>query len=264
MRKGFCLFVLLSFLAGCITYSPQFAPESVISNVRRHTVSIATYYIMDIEMYAKFMADNRMFVKYPVQIEGPKKCAAIIGAGTVLRDNHVVSVRHMFDDYYGIPPSKIYVFIQGHGHAVEADVVCKSKAGTFYDDYAIIKLREKTHLPGLRIGEEQPKTGDRVIFTGSTGGFAFFSRFGHVAELRWYFRSDERQVLHLTPFEQFSYMVTFPGGPGDSGGSICNVKGELVGIMYCGLTNYSEEYIFANPLDMLKNFLRVNGLENLI
>ena len=55
-------------------------------------------------------------------------------------------------------------------------------------------------------------------------------------------------------------MCVFPGGPGDSGGSICNTRGELTGIMYCGLTNYSEEYIFANPLSMLREFLTKNDL----
>jgi S1-C subfamily serine protease len=261
MKRFILLLAILSLLVGCITYSPQFAPEFVITKIRAHTVSIATYYIMDSERYQQFMDDNSHgMIRIPVQADGPKKAAAVIGSGTIVRNNHVLTVRHMFDDHYGVPPSQIWVFIPGWDHAVEADLVCKSEGGAFWNDYAVIKLREKTRLPGLRIGDTQPLPGDRVINTGSPGGFAFFTRYSHITEGQYYFTRGYDEKLHLTPWENFPYMVIKGGGPGDSGGSICNIQGELVGIMYCGITNYSEEYIFANPTSMLHDFLEKNGL----
>jgi S1-C subfamily serine protease len=258
-----CLFLSILFTA-CAIYIPQFAPESVIARVKRHTVSIAVYYVMDTDTHRQFMADESKLLKIPNEQQGQHIATAVIGSGTILKKDYVVTVRHLFDDHYGISPSDIYVFIPGWDHVVEADLVCKSDEGTFWDDYAVIKLREKTKLPGLRIAEEQPKTGDKVMASGSTGGFAFFTRFLRVTELRWYFNRGYDGILHLTPWEDFPYMTVYPGGPGDSGGSICNVKGELAGIMYCGLTNYSEEYVFANPLVILKDFLLKNNLGNLL
>jgi S1-C subfamily serine protease len=262
MRRFIPLLAIL-LLAGCVSYTPQFAPESVITKVRAHTVSIATYYIMDDDQYNRFMSSKYPRVKYPVKIDEPKRAAAIIGSGTILKDNYVITVRHMFDTHQGVEHSQIYVFIPGWDHAVEADLVCKSEDGTFWDDYAVIKLREDSGLPGLRIGDTQPLPGEKIINTGSTGGFAFFTRYSRIAELQWHFRRGYDDILHLTPFEDFPYMCVFPGGPGDSGGSICNTRGELVGIMYCGLTNYSEEYVFANPLAFLHEFLEKNELSHL-
>ena len=249
-------FGMILLMLSCNFYTPQFAPENIVRKIRRHTVSIATYYVMNEPEYSKFMAEKSGIIKVPVKVDEPKRAAAIIGSGTIVKDNHVVTVRHMFDDHYGVSFSAIWVFIPGWDHAVEAELVCKSKEGTFWDDYAVIRLKEKVRLPGLPIAKKQPNVGEKVIFTGSVGGFAFFSRFGYVTELHWNFRRAADGTLHLTPWEEFPYMVTFPGGPGDSGGSICNIKGELAGIMYCGVTNYSEEYIFSNPLSKLREFLK--------
>lgn len=264
MKRLIPLVIVLSILVGCVNYTPEFAPEAVITKIRAHTVSIATYYIFSDEAtYRKFMASPLPIVKYPVKVDQPRRAAAIIGAGTIIRDNHVITVRHMFDDHYGVPPSQIWVFIPGWDHAIEATLVAKSEDGCFWDDYAVIKLTEKTGLPGLRIGDTQPKPGEKVINTGSTGGFAFFTRYSRITELQYYFRRGSDDVLHLTPWENFPYLCVFPGGPGDSGGSVCNTSGELVAIMYCGLTNYSEEYVFANPLSILHDWLERNGLSHL-
>lgn len=261
--KKFAFLLSFLLLATCVQYTPRFAPENVIARVRAHTVSIATYYVMDDNTYNMFMAVPSHMIRVPATTTGQDKAVAIIGSGTIIRDNHVISVRHMFDDHYGIPPTQIYVFISGWDHAVEADIVCKSEIGNFWDDYSVIKLREDTGLPGIRIGDTQPLPGDKVINTGSPGGFAFFTRYSRISELQYYFKRGEDDRLYLSPWENFPYMVIKGGGPGDSGGSICNLKGELCGLMYCGLENYSEHYIFANPLFMLHEWLDKNHLNHL-
>ena len=265
MRKLIPLLAILSLCIGCVSYvdNPKFAPDAVIAKIRAHTVSIATYYVMDESRYKGFMDSVPDMLKTPVKIQPPKKAVAVLGSGTIIRDNHVMTVRHMFDPHYGVPPSQIWVFIPGWDHAVEATLIVKSQDGTFWDDYAVIKLREDSGLPGLRIAKTQPVVGEKVINTGTTGGFAFFTRYSRVAELQYYFGRSQDDRLHLAPWEDFPYMVLYPGGPGDSGGSICNTQGELVGVMYCGLTNFSEEYIFANPLYLLAEFLEKNNLSHL-
>ena len=264
MKRLIPLLVVFTILVGCVSYSPQFAPEKVVTKIRAHVVGIATYYIFNNEdNYRRFMSDPYPSPKYPIKTEQPQKAAAVIGSGTIIRDDHVITVRHMFDDHYGVPPSQIWVFIPGWDHAVEATLVAKSEDGCFWDDYAVIKLTEKTGLPGIRISDTQPLPGEKIIHTGSTGGFAFFTRFSRVTYLQYYFRRGADDVLHLTPWENFPYLTVFPGGPGDSGGGICNIKGELVGIMYCGITNYSEEYVFSNPLRLIHEWLEQNGLSHL-
>jgi len=218
---------------------------------------------MDEAKYPRFMSSTSAFLRLPAQIKPPLKAVAILGSGTIIRDNYVLTVRHMFDNHYGVPPSQIWVFISGWDHAVEATLVVKSQDGTFWDDYAVIKLTEDTDLPGLRIGGEQPKPGDKVINTGSPGGFAFFTRYSRIAEAQYYFRRGTDDRMRLTPWENFPYMVIKGGGPGDSGGGICNVKGELIGIMYCGIENYAEQYLFSNPLCILEDFLEKNKLSHL-
>jgi len=60
------------------------------------------------------------------------------------------------------------------------------------------------------------------------------------------------------------YLCVTPGAPGDSGGGIFSDKGELVGIMYCGIAIYGTHYVFSNPLHMLKEFLKEKGFRKLL
>ena len=70
---------------------------------------------------------------------------------------------------------------------------------------------------------------------------AFFTRFGYVTDWKYYFKRGDDGGLHLSYYEDFNYWVcTGGGGPGDSGGSVKNVNGEIVTIMYCGLDVYEQ------------------------
>jgi S1-C subfamily serine protease len=164
----------------------------------------------------------------------------------------------------------IWVFKEGVDHPIKAELVARTKCelitpGVVHPyDYAMIHMEEDLRLPGLKIAEPDVlKMGEKVIFTGSTGGFAFFSRFGYITQLDKYFQEDYEGKLTLASWEKFPYWTVYPGGPGDSGGPVTNIKAEIVTIMYCGVTNYSEEYIFGNPTQIIWDFLKEFKLEHL-
>jgi S1-C subfamily serine protease len=193
----------------------------------------------------------------------PVKCISYIGSGTILKQNYILSVRHLFTQDINTYDSIVWVFKQGLDHAVEADLVALSDGIEFCDDYAIAHMKEDLGLPGLKIAEPGSlQWGDKVISTGSPGGLAFFHRVGFVTELQYFVRRvpGDNNALTLLHFEEFKYWVVYPGGPGDSGGSVKNLKGEIEAVLYCGVNVYEEEYIFCNPLEMLWCFLESQNL----
>jgi len=222
--------------------------------------------IMESKTYQSFR-DTPIFIKK--DRETNRVTVAYLGAGAILRDNYVLTVNHLFDkeDYYNF--MHIWVFKENIDYPIQATMVARTRCELitryvhFYD-YAIIHLEEDLELPGLKIAKPGTlKMGDKVIFTGSTGGLAWFTRFGYITKLQKYFQKDYEGKLKLSSFEKFPFWTVYPGGPGDSGGFVTNVKGEIVTVMYCGVTVYSEEYIFGNPTRIVWDFLKEFKLEHL-
>jgi S1-C subfamily serine protease len=257
---------------------------SVIENVRRHTVAIAVYYTMSEIEYTKRMAQGTtrkwsldrdhyfwkqlvvpVKVTTPQGIETPIKCLAYIGSGTVIAKNYILSVRHLFEHTENTIGMMIWVFMDGVDHPVQADVEAMSAGKVECDDYALIKPREDFRLPGLKIApRDSAKVGDTVMATGSPGGMAFFVRFVKLTSFDWFFQTDEAGILHLSSYENFPFWCIYPSGPGDSGGSIKNLRGEIIGILYCGVTVYEENYTFSNPTGFIHDFLECNGHKDLL
>ena len=299
MKKIFILGFLMIFLAGCSVYrySPNFAPQNVIQKVKAHRVAIAVYYEMSEEEYLQRMEkrhyfDMSIFIKEegqspdramkvlpyylgdkPILILKDEKTlnvtVAYLGAGIIIKDNHILTVNHLFDQEHQNNTSAMYIWVlkEGIDHPIKASLAVRTQceiSQIFSDDYAIIKMEENLGLPGLKIAKpDQLKDGDKVIFTGSTGGLAFFSRFGSITKLQHFFQKDTEGRLHLSFWEDFPFWTVYPGGPGDSGGSVVNLDANIVTIMYCGITVYSEEYIFGNPTQMIWDFLKKYNLEHL-
>ncbi len=238
-----------------------------------------TYYTMPKGEYLrrideiKHIKDYRNIENVPIFIKKDKKTGlvtvAYLGAGKIIKDNNILTVNHLFDEeaYYNY--MYIWIFKEGVDHPIKAELVARTECELItrevhFNDYAIIKMEEDLELPGLKIAKPDTlKMGDKVIFTGSTGGFAFFTRFGYVTKLEEYFQRDIEGKLELVSLESFPFWTVYPGGSGDSGGSVVNIKGEIVTIMYCGITNHSEEYIFGNPTQMIWDFLKEYNLEHL-
>lgn len=258
--------------------TPDFEP-AVVKTVSDHTLAIATVYAMSEAEWSKRMRERAIKVPMrpweiqeiaaiPLTVKDAQgnvvKFLAYIGSATVIKENHAISVSHLFSHEEGTLGFTIWAFKEGIDHGIKCDLIARGDIDAdFVNDYAIIKLQEDLMLPGLKISRIQPTSGERVIFTGSVGGLAYFTRFGYITDLEWYFKVGEDGQLHLSQLGTLKFMVLYPGGPGDSGGSVKNMSGEIVGIMYCGIDIYSENYIMINPTEVLWNFLKAAGLERL-
>jgi S1-C subfamily serine protease len=256
---------------------------NVVDMVQKHSVSIAVYYTMSETEYNKRMAapatrkwnvtEGNYFWRQlivpvksasPQGITTPVKCIAYIGSGTILRGNHVLSVQHLFAHEENTLSMVIWVFHESLDHPIQADVVAESGTKTDFFDYAIIKLKENLGLPGLKVAApDSAKVGDQVIFTGSPGGIGYFTRFMQLTKFEWFLQTNEEGILTIRRYEEFPFWCVFPGGPGDSGGSIKNLKGEIISVLYCGIEIYAENYIFGNPTQKIWSFLQSVGLEAL-
>jgi len=297
--KILTLGILMIFLAGCSVYrySPNFAPQNVIQKVKAHRVAIAAYYEMsedeylqrlkqkhylDMSLFVKedgqspdkaikafpyYLGDNPILIKKDEQTQNV--VVAYLGAGIILKDNYILTVNHLFDREHQNNTTAMHIWVlqEGIDHPIQASLVVRTQCEVsqiFSDDYAIIRMEENLGLPGLKIAKPNKlKDGDKVIFTGSTGGLAFFSRFSSITKLQHFFQKDTEGRLHLSFWEDFPFWTVYPGGPGDSGGPVVNFKGEIVTVMYCGITVYSEDYIFGNPTQMIWDFLKKYNLEYL-
>jgi len=280
-----CLFFVSTW--GCIgqkvALSTEFADRAIIQKIEQHEVAIAVYYYMDEQEYTKRMQNRepsmpklptlrRSEIAIPLGLKTSQKggtyyTICYIGSGILLKDNHILTVRHLFAHAVNTLGAKIYVFKRGLNHVMEADIVAISEGVEFTDDYAVIKLKEDLGFPGLKIAKKdtknEPKKGDNIIFGGSVGGVAFFTRYGHLTDFHWFLRKDENDQLHLSTWTDFPFLCVYPGGPGDSGSSIINVRGEIVSLVYIGIENYSEEYLFGNPTSMIWDFLAKHNLQYL-
>jgi len=299
MKRKILIGLLMIFLASCSVYrySPNFAPQNAIQKVKAHRVAIAVYYEMSEEEYLRRVnqrkyLDMSIFVKkagespdkaikvlpyylgdIPILITKNEKpqnlTVAYLGAGIILKDNHILTVNHLFDQEHQNNTSAMYIWVlkEGLDHPIKAGLIARTEneiSGIFSDDYAVIKMEEDLKLPGLKIAKPSKlRDGDKVIFTGSTGGLAFFTRFGSITKLQHFFQTDTEGRLHLSFWEDFPFWTVYPGGPGDSGGPVVNFKGEIATMMYCGITVFSEDYIFGNPTEMIWNFLKKYNLEHL-
>jgi hypothetical protein len=196
----------------------------------------------------------------------PVKAMAYIGSGTLLQDNHVLTVRHLFDHGQNTYSMRIWVFHQQVDHPIQADLIAITEKKTdedYYNDYAMIKLRENLGYPGIVVAKRDINLGEKVMFGCSVGGTAYFLRFGYASKFKWFFRKDEDGRLHLSKWVDYHFITVHPSGPGDSGSGIFNIKGQLVGVAYIGVNIYEQMYCFSNNLDMLWEFLQKHHLEYL-
>lgn len=277
------LFICFAFLGGTFGKHPVIYAPEMVQNVLDHSLAVVSYFDAPPGVAEKVIKrinnvdiQNRDItpgwpLAVPIAGQDGATLVAIIGAATLLKDNYAITVAHLFqlNDDQGQPLKlfKSWVLQRNTDHPIEVNVVAKTNLSSdndFYNDYAVVKLREDLGLRGLSISEESAAQGDPVFFAGSINGVAFFARFGFVTEFHKFFRRDDQGQLHLSQWTDFPFVCVYPGGGGDSGGGVFNTKGKLVGVMYCGVEIASVEYIFTNPLTLLKEFLTNNKLGKLL
>jgi len=208
-------------------------------------------------------------LRYFVAEQGEESAyICFIGSGTLLKDDHVLSVSHLFYDnapeLTGQTPV-IWVLVKGLAQPIGADVVAVSprvpESEIAVDDYAVLKLRTPLGRPGVRLASRPAPLGGPVLFCGNVKGTAFLLRRCYSTEVNQFFIRRADGKLHLTYLIDSEPLLTvFPAGPGDSGGGIFNARGELVGVMYCGLSIADTMYVFSNPITKAREFLEKFGL----
>lgn len=272
MRKLVILSIVFAlFLStGCSQRpTPYFAPPSVIANVYNHIVSIAVYYYMSEQEWEKRLHldqdEDSIFLDPKEDYQGkPIKCVAYIGSGTILRDNSILTVRHLFSHDDNTYSRTIWVFHQNVDHPIEADLLAMTEKKTeddYFNDYAVIQMREDLGLPGIPVATKDASLGEKVMFGCSVGGTAFFLRFGYASKFRRFFTKDDGGRLHLSYWTDYEFTTVHPSGPGDSGSGIFNIHGELVGVAYIGVNIYEQIYCFSNPVSMIWDFLTEHHLK---
>lgn len=280
MKKWFISLAILAILfVGCkapVALQYEF-PAAATKLAQDHEVAIATvFYMAEDEYNIRLIEAQKGFagihylegilplgrITYLLGQKGDVYAIAYLGAGGIIGNNHVLTVRHLFEHDQNTVAMKIYVYQKDAMLAIESELVAITSGPKFCDDYAVIKLSVPLGFPGLKLATIEGRDGEPIIFIGSTGGLAFHTRYGFLTHASRYFER-EGEIMALNRWDDFDLVMTYPGGPGDSGGIIVNARGELLGIMYCGVTVYSEEYIFTNPIRMAWDFLTSNKLDGL-
>ena len=256
-------------------------PPATVEAVDQHIVAIAVYFEVTAADAKRIKADKDKAVifkslqddwKLPVWLRAREGYEYIvyIGAGTLLKDNYIITVAHLFTDSDPAiqnAPMVIWLMLKGLDRVIPAELLTRTAvtAGDdFWQDYALLKAREDIGRPGIRVAKAQPYKGSPVIHAGTVHGSAFFLRFGFVTTFHQFLRSGSDGSLHLSQWTDFPLVCVYPGGPGDSGGGIYSTAGELVDVMYCGIKIASEQYIFANGLDKLREFIALAGYSELL
>jgi len=256
--------------------------QPTIESVRDHSVAVVTYFAVPkdqiegirIKLAKEGITSRQVSPGWPyvlpIKLRQDEAALAIIGSATLVKQGYVVSVAHMFqlEDDKGQPLRRLQSWIlQRHtDHPVPIKLVCCTdlRKVQFQNDYAVAQLTEDLGLPGIEICDTEPAQADPVMFTGTVAGAAYFARFGFLTEFHYFFRADDRGQLHLSKWCDAPFWTVYPGGGGDSGGGIFNTRGELIGIMYCGMKIADEQYVFSNSLCMLRDYLKQAGFEKLL
>jgi len=292
MKKIILLVIGIALLVSCYTTYGSFGRLNDYSAIReadRHAVAIAAIYEMGEGEYIKRLEEKRKHVLHislphgiaipvPYQLQlsipleipsSPNKFIAYLGAGEVISDGdkysyHALTCSHVLSHDENTLNRKIWIFKEGLDHAVEADLVAKSGMDPWIEDYAVVKMRKHLGLPGLKIAEPgEVAKFDKVIFSGSVGGLAFFSRMVNMTDFRQFFNRGEDGYLHLSHWTPYKFWIFYPGGGGDSGGSACTLNGKIFTVMAWGISVYDEQYIMGNPVEMLWAFLHKHNLDYL-
>ncbi|MBE6602279.1 MAG: PDZ domain-containing protein [Ruminococcaceae bacterium] len=159
------------------------------------------------------------------------------GTGFFVRaDGYIVTNYHVIEQATTVRV-KLY-----SGETHQATVVGYS----VFDDLAVLKIAGN-HYPAVQIGDSsRVRVGETVIAIGNPGGTegAWTTTRGIVSAL------DRKIVIneHDETYEMTMLQTDAPVNTGNSGGPLCNARGEVIGIVTRKLTGY-ESLGFALPIN---------------
>ncbi len=190
-------------------------------------------------------------VRYDVfdPITGELKRMGVGGSGVLISPyGHILTCAHLFDD----KPGSIEVLLyQDQINPVRAELIIKD----VYKDLALLKIARRTPYAPLARWHST-KVGEDVIAVGSPLGFAWSVSRGIVS-------ATNRRLGGPTNVNQVDASVN----PGNSGGPLFNMDGELVGINVSIISPVPAftGLAFSVSIEEIRQFLfRFKGLEQVI
>jgi serine protease Do len=163
-----------------------------------------------------------------------------LGSGFLLSaDGYVITNDHVIQ---GDTKISVVLFEKGGGKRIVENV--KIVATNPYEDLALLRLEGEKDLPIAYLGEgEEVRVGQACYAIGNPRGLERTVSEGIISTL-------SRVIEGRTHLQ-----TTTPVNPGNSGGPLFNLKGEVIGVIDLR-TLQAEGLNFAIPVDRLKRFLR--------
>lgn len=168
-----------------------------------------------------------------------------LGSGVIISDDgYIVTNNHVIDG-----ADKLEVLLNDNS-TFEARVIGTDEA----TDLALIKIEAKDLSPILFGDSENLKVGEWVLAVGNPFGFNSTVTAGIIsAKARSLGQAQQKNKLSIESFIQTDAALN----PGNSGGALVNLKGELIGInsaIYSNTGSYSG-FSFAIPTTIVKKVM---------
>lgn len=191
------------------------------------------------------MEDLFRFFGWPVPEEGMPQPMPRQGTGSGFlldKQGHIVTNNHVVSDAYSI---SVRLW---NGDEYDAEVIGRDPD----TDLAVIKIEPRGDLPIARLGDSDAlKVGQFAVALGSPRGFEGSLSFGHISALgRENLAGLAVQGLRFQNLIQTDAAINL----GNSGGPLCNIEGEVIGINVAIL--YGANSIgFAIPINTAKEIV---------
>ncbi|PIU01089.1 MAG: serine protease MucD [Bdellovibrionales bacterium CG10_big_fil_rev_8_21_14_0_10_45_34] len=169
----------------------------------------------------------------------PKEMPRSMGSGFIIEeDGLIVTNNHVVD---GADAIRVQL-LNDREKLIDAELVGRDPLS----DIALIKIKVKTKLPVLKLGESSKvEVGQWVAAFGNPYGHTFSVSKGIVSAI-----GRRIQDLNAVPFIQTDASIN----PGNSGGPLVNTKGEVIAVN-AAIDARAQGIGFAIPIDHVKSIL---------
>lgn len=197
-------------------------------------------------MFDFFFGNPQPRQQQPRQQKKSEPVQSGLGSGVIIsEDGYIVTNNHVIDG-----ADKLEVLLNDNS-TYEAKIIGTDEA----TDLALIKIDAKNLSPITFGDSENLKVGEWVLAVGNPFGFNSTVTAGIIsAKARSLGNSSHRNQLSIESFIQTDAALN----PGNSGGALVNLKGELIGInsaIYSNTGSYSG-FSFAIPTTIVKKVMQ--------
>lgn len=169
----------------------------------------------------------------PITPDGSPNYITWSGSGVVISDEgHIMTANHVLDGAVEVT----VIDYSGNNYEVE------EFKGVHYVDLGIIKIKAPNPLPVVSLANEGTGVGDTIYICGSSlGKFTNSLSKGIVGH--------NNRLCGDMGYTKPVFQMDASAYPGNSGGPVYNINGELVGILVAGV---DSGLVFAIPIDQVR------------